>query len=296
MELYLNTRGFRSDYTWLPHFPEDCWWEQYRRWTDFEFPTVLLQHEANGDLKFFLSALPSARRDFSGTPIRVSIAGRYNVETDNELSLYMVSFISEVLDWAVRGIVTPGISVQEKIDKAFPSSWVEQALKSDSCDEPVQQFKKELLPTCPAVQKADEDFEELSGEARCGDLAGALLDLASARSVLQTVGLHLQPRGLTLIYLNAVASEEQGKNIVQELAEGRSAFVCLILGSIHKPVYIQRRSQPSSPGPVKGVPVSPDQSFLGRTCKFIGDFVPGARQLLDFLVAKTGVLGRRTKG
>ncbi len=81
MPFYVETRdeGRARDYRFLGAAPEDAWWSEYGRLTEFEGPSMLVTGES-GTWRCYFTGIPSNRRDSTGTTIRFSIAGEGRVD------------------------------------------------------------------------------------------------------------------------------------------------------------------------------------------------------------------------
>ena len=245
MEVWLNTRGFRTDYFWLPSPPPERWWQRFTRWSDFEFPTILLQREAEGDLKFYVGALPSGRRDFSGTPIRVSVAGSCHIEEEEAKRL--VAFLADALDWAVEERSDARSRLQERLDDAFPTSWVEEAPKSGLSEELLQRFKAFLSNWSPLAETESGLLLERLRGSEGRDLAGIVLNTAYARSLLGSFWLRLpifqgensSQKQLSLVYLNVVKSVDGAKEVILELSSGENVCVGVCLRSVGEGGFVE---------------------------------------------------------
>jgi hypothetical protein len=66
--LYIQTRGYKNDYSFLLVAPENKY-SIYNNLTDSENPTCILTRE-NNQVYLFLSGIPSSRKDRQDTPIR----------------------------------------------------------------------------------------------------------------------------------------------------------------------------------------------------------------------------------
>ncbi len=74
MEIYFQTRGTArsAGYSFLGTEPERAWWSRYRKFTAFEYPTILVE-STTGGWRIFLSGIPSSRIDATGTTNRCTI-------------------------------------------------------------------------------------------------------------------------------------------------------------------------------------------------------------------------------
>lgn len=72
---YVETRGsaLPDDYKFLGAGPARAWWYQdYRDWTTFDHPTVLVEGDGHG-WRLYVGAIPSSRHDPTGSTNRVAV-------------------------------------------------------------------------------------------------------------------------------------------------------------------------------------------------------------------------------
>lgn len=70
MNIYIQTRSVMKDYQFLGDSPKDSWWMDYKEYTSFEHPTVIVEGNTSQQWRIYLSGMNSSRVDKVNTPIR----------------------------------------------------------------------------------------------------------------------------------------------------------------------------------------------------------------------------------
>ena len=124
MKYYLNTRGGVLDYRFLGDSPSESWWREYDPFTKFESPTLIVRSDGQ-KVDFYLSGIPSVRRDSSQRVIRYTLVAQGQV---GEETAELLSLIGVWLD--DHGAADRAQRVQEAFDQVFPQSEVEALLSA----------------------------------------------------------------------------------------------------------------------------------------------------------------------
>jgi hypothetical protein len=138
--IYIETRSRYYDYRFLGEEPKERWWTEYRDKTSFEDTTILVHYE-NNKLKFYLSAIPSNRKDKVNTIIRYTIVieGDYN----NELGILVSEICRDVLEQSKNSNKIKGI-----LDDLFDEDCIEKMIAKNNnielLDRKFDELKKNL--------------------------------------------------------------------------------------------------------------------------------------------------------
>jgi hypothetical protein len=138
--IYVETRTRYHDYRFLGSTPSEYWWTEYRDKTSFEDTTILVHYE-NNKLKFYLSAIPSNRKDKVNTIIRYTIVieGDYN----NELGILVSEICRDVLEQSKNSNKIKGI-----LDDLFDEDCIEKMIAKNNnielLDRKFDELKKNL--------------------------------------------------------------------------------------------------------------------------------------------------------
>lgn len=144
LNLYIRTRGLRTDYHFLlkqpPKIPSP---NDYR--SDIEQPTCILEWTQENPGYIFLSGIPSSRKDYQGTPIYYDFVATWEknekVERSEELTKLISTWLDEVKEalqetredgkksYQVRLPIAQKSKLTELLDKALAEQYVEELLQ-----------------------------------------------------------------------------------------------------------------------------------------------------------------------
>lgn len=102
MQIFVQTRGKNTDYAFLSGAPSSRWWLDFRDFTSFEKPTLIV----HGDLKewrCFLSGIPSSRVDRVNTAIRYSVVMQGKCNESLDIALRLVAAWLKDITSAMQG-------------------------------------------------------------------------------------------------------------------------------------------------------------------------------------------------
>ncbi len=168
VNLYIRTRGFKHDYSFLLEQPPRILSSKVYN-SDIEKPTCILERTENSGY-FFLSGIPSQRKDHQGTPIRYELVATIDSDPldgswDNDSSEenYLIGltklisiWLNEVKDalqeieedgkqsWRVRLPLARESELGSLLDRTLPEKYVEELLQLTVANNWTQDNKSEL--------------------------------------------------------------------------------------------------------------------------------------------------------
>lgn len=238
MKIYLETRGTArsAGYRFLGTEPKNAWWGDYGRFTAFEYPTILVESDAN-EWRVFLSGIPSNRVDATGTTNRCTIVieSAHPAGEDTELVVRLVStWLGDNTDQRSE------VSLQHVLDAEFPDEVVAQFYEqhgeetqrkvADKVQQALQALKMPVEPIKSADSMSSWIAPVRAEEGRAGfvDRVRTLLDGNQGRAIL--VNLTSDPRAFgparppkgNLVVL-AVDETKKLENKLTDLPETESA-------------------------------------------------------------------------
>jgi hypothetical protein len=118
-----RARRRRAEYRFLGASPRDeGWWRDYAALTQFEEPSLILERVEEG-WRFFVSGIPSARVESTGTTVRFSLAAESELGGGDDAD----AIVSVVESWlAGNG------ELGRRLDEKFPEELVTQAYEPES--------------------------------------------------------------------------------------------------------------------------------------------------------------------
>ncbi len=139
--IFVATRGKTLDYRFLIRGPERQWWLDYRNYTSFERPTLIVERRY-GQGRVYLSGIPSARRDRVGTTIRYTLVVEFN---DHEARLVplIYAWLQEVAN-APASRPTQSDLTKNYFDPLFSEAYVEELLNLQASDPKFDQLQQDL--------------------------------------------------------------------------------------------------------------------------------------------------------
>lgn len=125
MRTFLMSRGRERDYRYLGSAPDPARWREFGQLSAFEYPTLLMHADETG-WRVYASAIPTARRDFRNTVIRISLElhGDHEVATAAERD-QVLRLVHSWLDGATPGSPTALVSL---LDDRLPEADAERLL------------------------------------------------------------------------------------------------------------------------------------------------------------------------
>lgn len=224
---YIQTRGKTVDYGFLCQEPDKAWWRSYGKYTSFEEPTLIIengQEEEGG--KFYLSGIPSERRDRVNTIIRYTVVAEFS-KSEKKLISLVQQFLNETAE--PRSIST----LSSSFDKYFPREYVEEVLSSKEGDTSLLRQKFDLLLSELEANSplTSEDIDVNEGKE--GIWWGGLNNFDSRSRWMSFVSHVLQGQTGTALLLNLASVES-----LQELSREDRNMAFLIPESDRKPQKI----------------------------------------------------------
>jgi hypothetical protein len=254
VQVFLQTRGRTTDYGFLGQSPNKRWWLDFRPFTSFEKPTLLVTSNAKC-WNAYLSGIPSGRFDRVNTPIRYSLVLEGAVAAEEDVG----KAIKLIAAW-VADVASPAVSteVQVALDTAFPEEIVE-GLLGDHSDKAFKEIEGQLrnavsrlagaepirlakdrheqnvtIPwvggiQAPACREAFLDYVDTL--LRGGDGAALMVNLVGNKEEASAM-LENQPKAAVLLVDPAPSFQSKGieplqKKKLTELTEGGTEAVSL---------------------------------------------------------------------
>lgn len=260
MQVYIQTRGARIDYCWIPSSPSNQWWRAYESWADFQYPCFFVDLGPNQRVKTFVAGLPSSRRDFSGTPIRLSLA--VEIEHCDEPSakqavMAFISYVAEAL--TVRDETSEWLpELREKMDRYFPEEivecWLAERSAAQSAEKDVKHRFLNLCIDCPISDSKSADMPSIARTP-----SGGLISREDACALLKAATTKGAHRPWRLLYLNLLerdsAAEAAFDSIVRRGGYDSQTFLYLPLLRASRPIAVPPKSPTidphRAPGPTR---------------------------------------------
>jgi hypothetical protein len=137
--IFIKTRGKTIDYEFILKFPEDYWWEDYRKFTSKENPTLIIKNISDTP-RIYLSGIPSKRKDIKQRIIRYTLVIELTDATDNDKDAFikLVSIWLNEVKTATENPLTQS-DIGSLLDEQFPDTTVEKLLDQKSEESEVRE-------------------------------------------------------------------------------------------------------------------------------------------------------------
>lgn len=145
MQIHLQTRGRFTDYGFLGRPPLTRWWLDYRDFTSYERPTIVVISGATG-WRVYASGLTSSRRDRVETVIRYAVVLEGTPGDADAATRLVAAWMTDTL------ASTAPDGARSALDEQFPEDAVERLMtdRSDrACDE-VDGLARKAIASLPA--------------------------------------------------------------------------------------------------------------------------------------------------
>ena len=157
VDIHVETRGSArsAEYRFLGTGPGERSWRRYGDRTAFEYPTVLVERDAEG-WRAYLGGIPSSRREPGGSTNRVAIVLTAPADTppsDEERDVAL-RLIAAWLDDTAEGR-EPGI-LQRELDRVFPEQTVDR-LYTEAAPGEVAALMGKVAAALPTVRSGDPE-------------------------------------------------------------------------------------------------------------------------------------------
>ena len=214
MKRFIQTRGKAVDYRFLGHSPDRPWWHDFRSWTSFEKPTLLVTSR-NGCWRLYLSGIPSARLDRVNTTIRYTMVleGAARDPINEEASKVAAAWVADAASPAEDSVL------QRALDEVLPEELVERLLhdrSDDAASEAAKQLQLAIGRLPPAIRPAQSDP---------GAWIGALRAETCRTKFLYRVDTLLNGGSGEALMVNLVGDEKEAKNILLNKKETSSILL-----------------------------------------------------------------------
>lgn len=236
MQIHIETRGRTADYAFLGAPPSERWWLDFRDFTSFEQPTILVVSDG-ARWRSYVSGIPSARRDRVGTTIYYAVVASGLVsDSINGVIGLVRAWLDDLGTGAERG------TVHRALDGAFGEDDVERLIldRSEQAVTTVRTRIESVLARFAgmgSVRPPVVDFESWMG---------AIESPRSRDGLVARVAEHLQGQAGAATMLNLVGELSQAEALVER--HGRVAIVIDVpiprLGP--EPVAIQKKKPSAS--------------------------------------------------
>lgn len=215
LAVQVRTRSKVLDYRFVGTTPPpDRWWDKnYRGWTDFSRPTILVEPG-----RFFVSGIGSARTDSKGARIHYALHARVEPE-GRALAAQMLAWLCEVRQ-RTGSLDEVGACLDKLGDDAWSAAVGGEHGQADGIDAAVMDLLRDI-PRQPETGDALESFlcavDDPAAFAKLGAMAAAVVALEPGR--LERA-----------VYLNLAPSSE----LVPLLQQQKSAIVCREIDTLPK--------------------------------------------------------------
>lgn len=233
-EIFIETRGKLIDYRFLVESPSESWWREYRQWTAFESPTIIIETGYKSRNYLYISGIPSKRKDRTQTTIRYTLVVELlRNDRDSDAFIKLVSTWLEEVQKAPGNIPITS-EIGDILDNCFPEDLVEQLLTEKQpngngkiLEDALEKFKK-------AISKLT--LSEIEGEDKSGNIWwGAINNHNSRKTWISLVSKLLSDKNITgkALFLNLAGRDEL--NYLKEEPPEIQKIGLLIIGDNEEP-------------------------------------------------------------
>lgn len=211
MQIYIRTRGRTTDYAFLGSEPASWWWKEFRDYTSFERPTLVLASDSEG-VRCIITGIPSTtRRDRVGSIIRYSLVLECGAIDQHQGKASISKLVAAFLSMVSGG--TAG-QLGTVLDARFDEESVEHLLNL-SPEESLADLRRRLNGVLESVQCLDALPSSVGSPPAekfwMGRLSSAKARSAFAHRVAEL--LNCQEQGLAA-HLNLIGVPEEAETFL----------------------------------------------------------------------------------